>query len=98
MSHDAISIRTYVSVFLALMGLTGVMLWAKVWVGNTLARWWVDIATAVHFYEAVLATAAIAIWHLYWVVFDPDVYPMDGSWWHGRAPAARAAERSGAQD
>ena len=36
----------------ALMGLTGVMIWAKVWVGNLLARWWVDVATAVHFYEA----------------------------------------------
>jgi cytochrome b subunit of formate dehydrogenase len=71
----------------ALMGLTGVMLWAKVWVGNTLARWWVDIATAVHFYEAILATLAILVWHFYQVFLDPDVYPMNWAWWDGKMPA-----------
>ena len=70
----------------ALMGLTGVMLWAKVWVGNTLARWWVDIATAVHFYEAILATLAIIVWHFYQVFLDPDVYPMNWAWWDGKMP------------
>jgi cytochrome b subunit of formate dehydrogenase/5-methylcytosine-specific restriction endonuclease McrA len=70
----------------ALMGLTGVMLWAKVWVGDTLARWWVDVATAVHFYEAILATLAILVWHFYQVFFDPDVYPMNWAWWDGKMP------------
>jgi cytochrome b subunit of formate dehydrogenase/5-methylcytosine-specific restriction endonuclease McrA len=70
----------------ALMGLTGVMLWAKVWVGNALARWWVDIATAVHFYEAILATLAIVVWHFYQVFLDPDVYPMNWAWWDGKMP------------
>jgi len=71
----------------ALMGLTGVMIWAKVWVGNLLARWWVDVATAVHFYEAILATLAILVWHFYQVFFDPDVYPMNWAWWDGKMPA-----------
>ena len=71
----------------ALMGLTGVMIWAKVWVGNALARWWVDVATAVHFYEAILATLAILVWHFYQVFFDPDVYPMNWAWWDGKMPA-----------
>ena len=66
------------------MGVTGVMLWAKVWVGNLLARWWVDAATAVHFYEAILATLAIVVWHMYQVIFDPDVYPMNWAWWDGK--------------
>jgi cytochrome b subunit of formate dehydrogenase len=70
----------------ALMGLTGVMLWSKVWVGNLLARWWVDIATAVHFYEAILATLAIVVWHFYQVFLDPDVYPMNWAWWDGKMP------------
>jgi cytochrome b subunit of formate dehydrogenase len=69
-----------------LMGLTGVMIWAKVWVGNLLARWWVDIATSIHFYEAILATLAILVWHFYQVFFDPDVYPMNGAWWDGKMP------------
>ena len=70
----------------ALMGLTGVMMWAKVWVGNLLARWWVDVATAIHFYEAILATLAIVVWHFYQVIFDPDVYPMNWAWWDGEMP------------
>jgi cytochrome b subunit of formate dehydrogenase len=70
----------------ALMGLTGVMLWAKVWVGNLLARWLVDVATAIHFYEAILATLAIVVWHFYQVFFDPDVYPMNWTWWDGKMP------------
>ncbi len=70
----------------ALMGLTGVMLWAKVSVGNLLARWWVDAATAVHYYEAILATLAILVWHFYQVFFDPDVYPMNWAWWDGKMP------------
>jgi cytochrome b subunit of formate dehydrogenase len=68
------------------MAATGTMLWAKVVVGNHLPRWWLDVATAVHFYEAVLATLAILIWHFYQVFFDPDVYPMNWAWWDGQVP------------
>jgi cytochrome b subunit of formate dehydrogenase/nitrate/TMAO reductase-like tetraheme cytochrome c subunit len=68
----------------ALMAVTGIMIWANVWVGNLLARWWVDAATAVHFYEAILATLAILVWHFYQVFFDPDVYPMNWAWWDGK--------------
>src|SRR5579864_5334474 len=66
------------------MAVTGIMLWAKVLVGNHLPRWWLDIATAIHFYEAVLATLAIIVWHFYQVFFDPDVYPMNWAWWDGK--------------
>ncbi len=67
-----------------IMGITGIMLWAKVSVAHFLPRWWLDIATAVHFYEAVLATLAIVVWHFYQVFFDPDVYPMNWAWWDGQ--------------
>ena len=70
----------------ALMALTGVMMWAKVWVGDLLARCWVDVATAIHFYEAILATLAILVWHFYQVIFDPDVYPINMAWWDGKMP------------
>jgi cytochrome b subunit of formate dehydrogenase len=70
----------------ALMAITGVMMWANVSTGNWLARWWVDVATAVHFYEAILAVLAILIWHFYQVFFDPDVYPMNWAWWDGKMP------------
>jgi cytochrome b subunit of formate dehydrogenase len=78
-----------------LMAVTGIMLWAKVWVGDLLARWWVDVATAVHFYEAILATLAILVWHFYQVFFDPDVYPMNWAWWDGQMPVDRYREEHG---
>jgi cytochrome b subunit of formate dehydrogenase len=70
----------------ALMAITGVMMWANVSTGNLLARWWVDVATAIHFYEAILATLAIIVWHFYQVFLDPDVYPMNWAWWDGKMP------------
>ena len=68
------------------MGVTGLMLWAKVFFGNLLPRWWLDVATAVHFYEAVLATLAVLIWHFYHVFFDPEAHTMNWAWWDGRMP------------
>jgi cytochrome b subunit of formate dehydrogenase len=69
-----------------LMAVTGVMLWAKVTIGNAMPRWWLDVATAIHFYEAVLATLAIVVWHFYQVFYDPDTYPMNWAWWDGQVP------------
>jgi cytochrome b subunit of formate dehydrogenase len=71
---------------MVVMAGTGLMLWAKVSVGNHLPRWWLDVATAIHFYEAVLATLAIIVWHFYQVFLDPDVYPMNWAWWDGKMP------------
>src|ERR1051326_4252760 len=67
-----------------IMGLTGLMIWFKIGVFGFLARWWIDIALAIHFYEAVLATLAIIVWHFYHVIFDPDVYPVNFAFIDGR--------------
>jgi hypothetical protein len=45
-----------------------------------------DAATALHWYEAILATLAILIWHFYGVIFDPEIYPMDTAWITGKVP------------
>ncbi len=66
------------------MATTGLALWFKIPVGNVFPRWWLDIATAIHFYEAVLATLAIVVWHFYAVILDPDVYPMNWAWFDGK--------------
>lgn len=71
---------------MVIMATTGVMLWAKVTVGDLIPRWWLDVAAAVHFYEAVLATLAILAWHFYQVFFDPDTYPMNWAWYDGKMP------------
>jgi cytochrome b subunit of formate dehydrogenase len=70
----------------ALMGVTGVMLWANNFMLAYLPKVWIDLATVVHFYEAVLAALSILVWHFYSVIFDPDVYPMDMAWLTGRSP------------
>jgi hypothetical protein len=57
-----------------------------------LSKVWLDIATAVHYYEAILATLAIVIWHFYAVIFDPDVYPLKWTFVSGRAPEHEARE------
>jgi formate dehydrogenase gamma subunit len=67
-----------------IMGLTGLMIWFKIGVFGFLPRWWIDIALSVHFYEAVLATLAIIVWHFYQVIFDPDVYPINFAFIDGR--------------
>ena len=74
---------------------TGLMLWARVVVGNHLPRWWLDVATAIHFYEAILATLAILVWHFYQVFFDPDVYPMNWAWWDGKMTLHHYREEHG---
>lgn len=73
----------------AVMVITGVMLWASNYMLTLLPKVALDVATSVHFYEAVLATASIVIWHFYTVIFDPDVYPMDTAWLSGVSPRVR---------
>ena len=65
------------------MAVSGIMLWANNLMLRLLPKTWLDVATSVHFYEAVLATLAIVVWHLYSVIFDPDVYPLDTAWLTG---------------
>jgi formate dehydrogenase gamma subunit len=67
-----------------IMGVTGLMIWFKIGIFGFLPRWWIDIALAIHFYEAVLATLAIIVWHFYQVIFDPDVYPLNWAFVDGR--------------
>ena len=74
---------------------TGLMLWFKVYVGNILPRWTLDAATAVHFYEAILATLAIIVWHFYQVIFDPDVYPINWAWFDGKMSVEHYREEHG---
>jgi cytochrome b subunit of formate dehydrogenase len=82
------------------MIITGVMRVYSEAILRLLPKVWSDVAQVIHYYEAVLATLAILVWHAYWVVFDPAEYPMNTSWitgtrrshhGHGPAPAAGPA-------
>jgi cytochrome b subunit of formate dehydrogenase len=62
------------------MGATGFILWYEVQWLRYFPKWTYEVAQAVHFYEAILATLAIVVWHFYSVLLDPDVYPMSWAW------------------
>lgn len=76
------------------MAITGFLLWFENFTLRWLPTWVVDVSTAIHFYEAVLATLAILVWHFYSVMLDPLVYPMDTAWLHGREAPGRTLERT----
>lgn len=72
-----------------IMVLTGLALWFATHVMRWAPKWVLDLATAMHFYEAVLAALSILIWHIYYVILDPDVYPMDPAWLTGKSTRIR---------
>ena len=69
------------------MAATGFLLWFNSFTLRHFPKWVTDAATTLHYYEAILATLSILIWHMYTVVFDPEIYPMDRSWITGMAAA-----------
>jgi cytochrome b subunit of formate dehydrogenase len=66
-----------------IMGVTGVILWFENTFLGLLTKLWWDVSEAIHYYEAWLATLAIIVWHFYYVIFSPRVYPMNVSWLKG---------------
>jgi cytochrome b subunit of formate dehydrogenase len=75
-----------------IMVITGLLLWNNSWALKMMPKWVLDVSTTAHWYEAVLASLAIVVWHFYSVIFDPEVYPMDTAWLTGRSPRKREHE------
>ena len=69
------------------MTVSGFLLWFNNLTLRYFPKWVSDAATAIHYYEALLATFSILLWHFYMVIFDPLVYPMDTAWINGKVPA-----------
>lgn len=67
-----------------IMSVTGLILWFdNTFIGLLTKLGW-DVARTIHYYEAWLAFLAIVIWHFYFVMFNPDVYPMNTAWLTGK--------------
>ena len=66
------------------MAVTGFVLWFETDALRVLPLWALDLATLIHYYEAWLASLAILVWHFYFVIFNPDVYPMNWTWLTGK--------------
>jgi cytochrome b subunit of formate dehydrogenase len=65
------------------MAATGVMMWFDNTFMGLFTKLGYDIARTVHFYEAWLATLSIVVWHFYFVIFNPDTYPVNLAFWKG---------------
>lgn len=66
-----------------IMGATGFILWFKDYFFKYISNTGMEIASAIHFYEAILASLAILVWHFYFVFLNPDVYPVNKAWIRG---------------
>ena len=75
-----------------LMGATGAILWFENTSMGLFTKLGFDISRTIHFYEAILATLAIIVWHFYFVIFNPDIYPMNLAWLTGRMSEAEMLE------
>lgn len=62
------------------MGVTGLILWFE----DRFAKVVFDVSETVHFYEAWLAFLAIVVWHFYYVILNPDVYPLNFTFLTGK--------------
>ena len=68
---------------LAIMGISGVMMWTPQFFAQFMPRWVIDSARYAHTDEAILAVSAIFIWHLFNVHLSPKFFPMNHAWYRG---------------
>jgi cytochrome b subunit of formate dehydrogenase len=75
-----------------IMSATGVVMWFDNYFIGLFTKLGWDISRTIHFYEACLAALAIVVWHLYYVILNPEVYPMSTAWLTGRISEQEMAE------
>ncbi|MFO7447769.1 MAG: cytochrome b/b6 domain-containing protein [Ignavibacteriaceae bacterium] len=74
------------------MTVTGIIMWFDNTFMGLLTKLGWDIARTIHFYEAWLAFLSIVVWHFYFVIFNPDIYPMSMAWLKGTISEEEMAE------
>ncbi len=79
----------------SVMILTGLILWFPTIASKYLPVWAFSVAEVVHYYEAWLAFLAILVWHLFFVIFHPEVYPINLTFMGGRTTVEHALHRHG---
>lgn len=68
------------------MVITGTAMWFEKYLTMYIGKGLMEIFLVIHYYEAWLAFLAIVVWHMYGVMFNPHVYPMNPSWLNGKMP------------
>lgn len=66
-----------------IMSATGFILWFENTFLKIVGTEGMEVSTVIHYYEAILASLAILVWHFYFIFVNPDVYPMNKAWVKG---------------
>jgi len=77
----------------AIMGITGLVLWFPETASRLFGPWVFPVAETIHYLEAWLATLAVLVWHLFFVIYHPQEYPMSLTWLTGRITRRECKER-----
>ncbi|MGI9246419.1 MAG: cytochrome C, partial [Steroidobacteraceae bacterium] len=84
----------YLAVFwgVAMIGLSGLMLWFPAFFSRFLPGWVLNAAYIIHSDEALLATGFIFLFHFFHTHLRPEAFPMDPVIFTGEMPLARFKE------
>jgi cytochrome b subunit of formate dehydrogenase len=77
----------------AVMVLSGLVLWFSELLPAGSPPWVFEVCRVIHYYEAILATGAIIVWHLFNTILHPAEYPMDTCWLTGKLSEHEAHHR-----
>ena len=76
---------------------TGFVLWFPNLFLGFMPKWLLDVCKAIHFYEALLATLAIVVWHFYFVFLSPESYPVNWGMLTGKISKHELKEKHSAE-
>ena len=79
------------------MAVTGFPMWFENFFLKFMPTWLLNIFRAVHFYEAILATSAIIVWHMFFMLFEPESYPINLGMIFGRITEKELEEKHPAE-
>ncbi|MDM7917260.1 MAG: cytochrome c3 family protein [Candidatus Eisenbacteria bacterium] len=79
----------------AVMVFTGFVLWFPTFFTRYLPGWIFEVSEVVHYYEAWLAFLAILVWHFFYVIFHPEVQPLNLAFLDGKTPVEHAIHKHG---
>jgi formate dehydrogenase gamma subunit len=76
-----------------MMGFTGFIIWQSPWFAEHLSPGVVELSAVLHSHEALIASFALLVFHLYFAHLRPDVFPMSKVWLTGEIDDLEMRER-----
>jgi cytochrome b subunit of formate dehydrogenase len=80
-----------------IMSFTGLAMWFENTFISSTSLLGYNIVRTIHYYEAWLAFLAIVVWHFYFIMLNPDIFPMNKAWYRGYMTEEEMAEEHPAE-